>query len=174
MTDYALTVPEAGVSSSEQCPISRALDVVSNRSTFMVLREAFYGTTRFDDFVNRAAISEQIVAARLRALVHEGLLERVPYQEPGRRTRYEYHLTQAGAEFFPVIAALIGWSAKWRGPARLHLEHRDCGAPVRVTLECDRGHNGLTAAEIEAIPNKKRNDRKRSSGRGAKQPPSPN
>ena len=168
MTDSVVTVLEADVSRSEQCPISRALDVVSNRSTFLVLREAFYGTTRFDDFVNRAALSEQIVAARLRALVHEGLLERVPYQEPGRRTRYEYHLTQAGVEFFPVIAAMIGWSSKWRGPTRVNLEHRDCGAQVRVTLECDRGHDDLTAAEIEAIPNKTHNDRKRSGGRVTK------
>ena len=149
MTDYAPPVPEAAALRAEWCPISRSLDAVSHRSAFLVLREAFYGTTRFDDFAARAGVSEQMVAARLRSLVAEGLLERRPYQEPGQRTRYEYHLTESGREFYPVLAAMSLWSSRWRGPAVAQLQHRDCGAPVQVTLECERGHHDLTAAEIE-------------------------
>jgi DNA-binding HxlR family transcriptional regulator len=149
MTDYAPTVPEDAALRAEWCPISRSLDAVSHRSAFLVLREAFYGTTRFDDFADRAGVSEQIAAARLRSLVAEGLLERRPYREPGQRTRYEYHLTESGREFYPVLAAMSLWSSRWRGPAVAQLRHRDCGAPVRVTVECERGHHDLTADDIE-------------------------
>jgi HxlR-like helix-turn-helix len=88
--------------------------------------------------------------------VAEGLLERRPYQEPGQRTRYEYHLTESGREFYPVIAAMFLWSSRWRGPAVARLQHRDCGARVLVTLECERGHHDLTAAEIEVGPARQR------------------
>jgi len=156
MPDYATPMSEAAALRAEWCPISRSLDAVSHRSAFLVLREAFYGTTRFDDFAARAGVSEQIAAARLRSLVAEGLLERRPYQEPGQRTRYEYHLTESGREFYPVIAAMFLWSSRWRGPAAAQLQHRDCGARVRVTLECERGHHDLTADEIEVSPARQR------------------
>ena len=64
--------------------------MVSTRSAFLILREAFYGTTRFDDFAERVGISEPVAAARLRELVDEGLLEREDYREPGQRTRQRY------------------------------------------------------------------------------------
>jgi DNA-binding HxlR family transcriptional regulator len=156
MTDSATPVHEAAAVRAEWCPISRSLDAVSHRSAFLVMREAFYGTTRFDDFAARAGVSEQIAAARLRSLVAEGLLERRPYQEPGQRTRYEYHLTESGREFYPVIAAMSLWSSRWRGPAVARLQHRDCGARVRMTLECECGHHDLTAAEIEVSPARQR------------------
>jgi DNA-binding HxlR family transcriptional regulator len=162
MTDFVLTLPEAGNPRTEWCPMSRALDVVASRSAFLVLREAFYGTTRFDDFASRAGISEQIAAARLKSLVDEGLLERRPYQEPGQRTRYEYHLTEAGGEFFPVIAAMMRWSSRWRGPAPITFRHHGCGATVRTTLRCETGHDDLTAADIELVPTESARARARS------------
>ena len=73
--------------SADRCTIARALDVVSTRSAFLILREAFYGTTRFDDFAERAQISEPVAAVRLRELVEQGLLAREDYREPGQRTR---------------------------------------------------------------------------------------
>ena len=91
----------------------RSLDVVSTRSAFLILREAFYGTTRFDDFAKRARISEPVAAARLRELVDAGLLEREDYREPGQRTRQRYKLTEKGADLFPVLAALIQWGNRW-------------------------------------------------------------
>ena len=85
---------------AERCTIAKALDVVSTRSAFLILREAFYGTTRFDDFAERVGISEPVTAARLRELVDEGLLEREDYREPGQRTRQRYRLTEKGADLF--------------------------------------------------------------------------
>src|SRR5580692_10930856 len=112
-----------------RCPIGRTLEVVGTRSAFLLLREAFYGTTRFDDFAARVGISEPVAAARLRELVAEGLLEREPYQEPGQRTRVAYRLTDKGAELLPVVVALMQWGDRWLQPdgAPVVLRHRECG-----------------------------------------------
>ena len=71
--------------SRERCSIRRALEVAGNRSALLIMREAFYGTTRFDDFAGRAGISEPVTATRLRDLVDQGLLRREPYRDPGQR-----------------------------------------------------------------------------------------
>jgi DNA-binding HxlR family transcriptional regulator len=122
--------------------IARALDVIPTRSAFLILREAFYGTTRFDDFAARVGISEPVTAARLRELVEKGLLEREDYREPGQRTRQRYRLTEKGADLFPVLVALMQWGDRWLdedgGP--VELRHRDCGERVAVELRCGAGH----------------------------------
>src|SRR5437588_12477226 len=79
---------------ADRCTIAKTLEVLSARSAFLILREAFYGTTRFDDFAKRAGISEPVAASRLRELVEQGLLEREDYREPGQRTRKRYRLTE--------------------------------------------------------------------------------
>jgi DNA-binding HxlR family transcriptional regulator len=125
------------------CTIARALDVVPTRSAFLLLREAFYGTTRFDDFAERVGISEPATAARLRELVDNGLLEREDYREPGQRTRQRYLLTEKGADLFPVLVALMQWCDHWLdergGP--VEMRHRDCGERVGVELRCAAGHS---------------------------------
>jgi DNA-binding HxlR family transcriptional regulator len=124
------------------CTIAKALEVIPTRSAFLILREAFYGTTRFDDFAERVGISEPVTAARLRELVDHGLLEREDYREPGQRTRQRYRLTQKGADLFPALLALMQWGNRWLdddgGP--VELRHRDCGEQVAVELRCAAGH----------------------------------
>jgi DNA-binding HxlR family transcriptional regulator len=128
--------------SADRCTIAKSLDVITTRSAFLLLREAFYGTTRFDDFAERVGISEPVTAARLRELVDHGLLEREDYRDPGQRTRQRYRLTEKGADLFPALAALMQWGDKWiderGGP--VELRHRDCGEPVAVELRCAAGH----------------------------------
>src|SRR5437870_3926583 len=92
---------------ADRCSIARTLGVISTRSAFLILREAFYGATRFDQFAERVGISEPVAAARLRELVDAGLMVRVPYQEPGQRTRSEYHLTEKGTDLLPALVALM-------------------------------------------------------------------
>ena len=125
------------------CTIAKALDVIPTRSAFLLLREAFYGTTRFDDFATRVGISEPVTAARLRELVDNGLLEREDYREPGQRTRQRYRLTDKGADLFPALVALMEWGNRWLddrgGP--VELRHRDCGERVGVHVSCDAGHH---------------------------------
>jgi DNA-binding HxlR family transcriptional regulator len=127
---------------ADRCTIARTLDVITTRSAFLLLREAFYGTTRFDDFATRAGLSEPVTASRLRELVTNGLLEREDYREPGQRTRQRYRLTEKGAGLFPALAALMQWGDRWLdargGP--VELRHRECGQPVAVELRCAAGH----------------------------------
>jgi len=125
----------------DHCPIDRTLQVVGSRSAFLLLREAFYGSTRFDDLVRLTGFTEAVAAKRLRELVDHGLLERRPYQEPGQRTRQEYVLTERGHDLFPVLLALGEWSRRHSpekgGPTPVH---DGCDAEVRVVLLCDAGH----------------------------------
>ena len=139
-----------GAWTADRCTIAAALDVITTRSAFLILREAFYGTTRFDDFAQRVGISEPVTAARLRELVEQGLLAREDYREPGQRTRRRYRLTDKGADLFPALAALMQWGDRWLdergGP--VELRHRDCGEPVAVELRCAAGH-AVTPDELD-------------------------
>jgi DNA-binding HxlR family transcriptional regulator len=141
--------PRAGWD-ADACTIAKALDVIPTRSAFLILREAFYGTTRFDDFATRVGISEPVTAARLRELVEQGLLEREDYREPGQRTRQRYRLTEKGADLFPALVALMEWGNRWLddrgGP--VELRHRDCGERVGVELRCAAGHE-VTSDELD-------------------------
>ena len=135
---------------AERCTIAKSLEILSTRSALLILREAFYGTTRFDDFAERVGISEPVTAARLRELVDEGLLEREDYREPGKRTRQQYRLTEKGADLFPVLVALMQWGDRWLdergGP--VELIHRDCGETVGVEVRCAAGHQ-VDTSEID-------------------------
>lgn len=142
---------------AERCTIAKALEVVSTRSALLIMREAFYGTSRFDDFAERVGISQPVAAARLRELVDEGLLEREDYREPGQRTRQQYRLTPKGADLFPVLVALMKWGDRWLddrgGP--IELLHRDCGEPVDVSLSCAAGHE-VHSGEIDVARRRRR------------------
>ena len=124
----------------------------------LIMREAYYGTTRFNDFADRVGITEAVAAARLRELTDFGLLERQPYREAGQRTRYEYRLTQQGRDLMPVVFGLFDWGAKYATPngrAPVDLTHADCGAPVRTEVRCERGH-AVPLDELVVSPPKPR------------------
>ena len=144
-----------GAWSADRCSIARTLGVVGTRSAFLLLREAFYGARRFDEFAARAGISEPVAAARLRELVEAGLLEREDYREPGQRTRKAYRLTEKGADLFPVLVALMQWGDRWLdddgGPVALR--HRDCGERVGVEVRCAAGHE-VEPAELDLARNR--------------------
>ncbi len=132
--------------------MARALDVVSSRSALLILREAFYGATRFDEFAERVGISEPVAAARLRELVDDGLLAREPYREPGQRTRMGYRLTDKGVELLPVLVALMQWGDRWLAPdgPPVVLQHSGCGQPVRAELQCAAGHPAVSG-ELDLV-----------------------
>ena len=79
-----------------ECPIEKTMALTGTKSAMLILREAYYGTTRFDDFVRRVGITKAAASARLNELVNAGLLTRKPYREPGQRVRDEYVLTDGG------------------------------------------------------------------------------
>lgn len=129
--------------SNANCSVARAMDIVGSRSTVLIMREALLGTRRFDDFVRRVGVGEPAMAARLKEMVAANLLERIPYREPGQRTRHEYQLTRKGRELLPVITALRNWGDNWAaddaGPSII-ATHHDCGQPVHAVLRCAAGH----------------------------------
>jgi DNA-binding HxlR family transcriptional regulator len=137
------------------CNIAAALEVVGEKWTFLVLREAFNGIRRFDDMQRRTGAPRQVLSSRLARLVAEGILRKEPYQESGQRSRNEYRLTEKGINLYPVIAALLAWGDKYAaapgGPA-VELTHRDCGAPVFLQLACSEGHVLSSARDVTPIP----------------------
>lgn len=147
---------EMDLERSARCSVSKALEVVGTRSALLLIREAFLGTRRFDDFARRVGVTEAVASARLRELVDAGLLEKRPYQEPGQRTRSEYRLTQMGRDLYPVITALRQWGDKYLAddmPA-LDVTHRECGAPVHAEVRCEKGHLvplGESAASVQRL-----------------------
>jgi DNA-binding HxlR family transcriptional regulator len=124
-----------------ECSIEKTMSVLGTKSTMLIMREAYYGTTRFDDFARRAGITKAAAAARLSELVDLGLLTRQPYREPGQRTRDEYVLTEAGNDFMPVVWAMFQWGQHHLpNRNRLRLIHLDCGAEASVEVRCAKGH----------------------------------
>ena len=124
-----------------QCPIEKTMELIGAKSAMLILREAYYGTTRFDDFWRRVGVTKAAASARLSDLVEAGLLERRPYREPGQRSRDEYVLTHAGVDFMPVVWAMFDWGQRHLpAPAPLGLTHEGCGAGAAVVLRCEEGH----------------------------------
>ncbi len=135
--------------------VQRALDALTPRSAGRIVREAFYGTRRFDDFARRTGLTPAVLSARLRDLVEHGLLERSEYREPGRRTRQEYRLTAKGRDLGVALVALLDWADRWLpGPAgpTVALSHGGCGAPVRAVLSCAAGPVVHRRGEVAAEP----------------------
>jgi DNA-binding HxlR family transcriptional regulator len=122
------------------CPVEKTMALVGTKSAMLIMREAFYGTTRFDDFARRVGVTKAATSARLSELVEVGLLEKRPYREPGQRSRDEYVLTESGTEFMPVVWAMFEWGRKHVDDTRLRLAHLDCGAEATIEVRCAEGH----------------------------------
>ncbi|MFJ4222558.1 winged helix-turn-helix transcriptional regulator [Curtobacterium luteum] len=102
----------------ERCPIARSLDVLGEKWSLMLVRDAMLGVTRFSDFRERLGIPREVLTARLGSLVEGGVLERVSYKPDGGRSREEYVLTDAGRDLAPVLLALGAWADRHHPSAR--------------------------------------------------------
>jgi DNA-binding HxlR family transcriptional regulator len=137
------------------CAIGAAVGILGERSTFLVLREAFNGVRRFDDMQRRTGMPRQVLSQRLARLVAEGMLRKVRYREIGQRSRDEYRLTDKGLDLYPVLVALMQWGDRHAlGPdgPQVMLRHRDCGEPARLQLTCEAGHVLESAREVTPVP----------------------
>ena len=152
MTSDESAGPAPAASYNDHCPINRAMGLVGSRSAMLIMREAFYGTSRFDDFVQRVEMAPATASTHLRALTDAGLLERRPYREPGGRTRDEYALTPAGADLMPVVFGLFEWGRRHTDARPLiEFAHAGCGHPVAVQVRCTAGHD-VRPDELEWRP----------------------
>jgi len=133
----------------EHCSLARALAVLGDRWTLLVLRESFMGVRRFEDFEKGLRIARRVLSERLRLLVAEDVLRRVPYQE--RPTRYEYRLTEKGLALYPAILSLVHWGDRFyagdAGPPVLHT-HLACGHDFHSVLTCSECGEALDARAV--------------------------
>lgn len=124
---------------TSNCSVQRTLDIVGDRWSLLILREAFNGVRRFDDIAGHLRISQSVLARRLRGLVDASILERSAYRGVGARTRYEYRLTERGMALFPVITGLMQWGDRYLADEQggsWNVHHRDCDQPVEVVVRC--------------------------------------
>jgi len=147
--------PDALDWSVENCTIGRAMTILGEKWTVVVLREVFNGVRRFDDMRDRTGIPRQVLTNRLAMLVERGVLRRQPYREPGARLRYEYRLTEMGIDLYPVLVAVREWGDRYladpEGPP-LQTVHRDCGALVDTHLRCRAGHEVGSPRDVVPSP----------------------
>ena len=136
------------------CSIERSLGVLGERWTFLILREAFLGATRFAQFRDNLGVAPDVLSDRLITLVAYGVMEREPYQEPGARVRFAYRLTAAGLELQLVLSALQQWGDEHvprpEGPSMVR-RVRGTDRPVRVGYVDERGRE-VKATDLAMIP----------------------
>lgn len=112
---------------SMPCPVARSMAMLGERWAILLMREAYYGSSRFDEFEKHLGIAPNILSARLKTLVEHGLLEKVP--APGGGARHVYRLTEMGRDFFPVYVALKSWADRWladeKGPLTVLEDRRE-------------------------------------------------
>lgn len=136
------------------CSIARGLEILGEWWTLLILRDAFFGVRRFEDFVADLRISRGILTDRLATLVDHGILERHRYQE--RPDRYDYRLTDKGRDLFPVVMALMHWGDKWLsqpqvGGPPVIITHRTCGHDINGPFRCAHCGEPLSARDVHAI-----------------------
>ena len=137
---------------SQVCSIARALELVGERWSLLVIRDAFLGKRRFDEFQESLGIASNVLSDRLRRLVEAGILERVRYQE--HPERFEYRLTDQGRELNTALVALLHWGDRYlapSGPPRI-VEHAGCGGDVVAQLVCAKCGKELASREIHSLP----------------------
>jgi DNA-binding HxlR family transcriptional regulator len=133
------------------CSIARTLDIVGEKWALLAVREVFLGNRRFDEMVHRTGAPRDTLAARLRTLVDAGILERRRYQE--HPARFEYHLTDAGRDLYPVIVTLMRWGDQYlageAGPPLL-LQHH-CGHQLTAQVICQSCGEPLRARDTTPL-----------------------
>ncbi|HEY3558467.1 MAG TPA: helix-turn-helix domain-containing protein [Kribbella sp.] len=136
------------------CSIARTLEIVGEKWTILILREVWYGSSRFSEFERVLGCPRNLLAERLRMLVEQGILATETYKEPGARSRPKYVITAKGMDLVPAVMGLMQWGDKYRadpeGPA-VEARHRDCGGHVDVRIRCDRNHD-VPLDAIESLP----------------------
>jgi len=136
------------------CSITRPLVVLGDRWTFLLVKQAFSGIRRFEDFRAALGISRSRLTDRLERLVVEGVLTRHPYKTEAGRSREEYRLTPKGLALYPVLIALRDWGDTYMAPAGppVYYRHRDCGGDAHVHIVCDACGEELNAHDVAPEP----------------------
>jgi DNA-binding HxlR family transcriptional regulator len=140
------------------CSVAQCLEVVGEWWSLLIIRDAFLGVTRFDDFSRRLGISRNILQQRLATLVEHGVLTRVPYSE--HPPRFDYRLTEKGRDLWPVLTALRQWGDRHAAPTGppVQLVHKGCGATAEPELVCSACGEKVGVRDYRAVAGPGRTD----------------
>lgn len=130
--------------------VARTLEVVGDRWSFLILREAFFGVKRYDALHDNLGIATNVLSQRLKKLTREGVFRREPDPEDGRKR--VYRLTEKGRDLYGVCLALMAWGDRWLADADgppLELRHRTCGATTRPVVACSACGEPLQARDVD-------------------------
>ena len=131
-------MPRRTIIDTSHCPVAKSADVIGDRWTMLILREMFFGRSRFDDFQLNTGATPQMLADRLRQLTDHEVIAREPYQH--RPLRYQYALTDKGKDLFSVLYAMRNWAERWcrdeGTPLAIRYIHRRCGSDVGLQTTC--------------------------------------
>ncbi len=134
------------------CSVAQCLEVVGEWWSLLIVRDAFLGVKRFDDFQERLGISRNVLTQRLARLVAAGVLVKVPYSE--HPPRHNYRLTDKGRDLWPVLTAMRQWGDRYAAPdgPPLELVHKDCGEISQAQMTCSNCRKPIGARDVRAIP----------------------
>lgn len=138
--------------SEMDCSVARTLEAVGDRWSLLIVRDAFYGLRRFDEFTTDLGIARNVLTDRLGKLVDQGVFEKVAYQD--RPVRHEYVLTAKGRDLLGVVLAMAAWGDRWAGDDEpVQFDHRACGATgITPTVVCDDCGEPLELGQVRAHP----------------------
>ena len=150
-------MPKRADLSDTFCPVGRSAELLGDRAVLLILRDLFFGRRRFEGIAANTGLGPQIVSARLKLLVEQGVIERHAYRE--RPPRYEYRLTAKGKDLFDVLYAMRNWAERWAyeegetgsGPA-MRYTHRACGADVGTATVCPGCGELLRYGDLKGEP----------------------
>src|SRR5579871_1234779 len=133
------------------CSVAQCLEVVGEWWTLLIVRDAFLGLRRFEQFQESTGISRNVLADRLAKLVDTGILTKVPYSE--HPPRHEYRLTDKGRDLWPVITAMRQWGDAYAAPTGppIEVRHTACGSVCRAVTVCSACGEALSARDVTII-----------------------
>jgi DNA-binding HxlR family transcriptional regulator len=134
------------------CSVAQCLEVIGEWWSMLIVRDAFLGVRRFDDFQSRLGISRNILTNRLTGLVAAGVLDKVPYQD--HPPRHEYRLTDKGRDLWPVLTTMREWGDRWAAPngAPLEIVHDACGKTTVLQHTCRACGEAVDSRSVRARP----------------------
>jgi len=132
------------------CSVAQSLEIVGEWWTLLIIRDAFLGVRRFEDFQRRLGVSRNVLTERLATLVRNGILAPVPYNDHPPRS--EYRLTDKGRDLYPVVVSLRQWGDRWlqEGPLPVVVRHDACGHEAVAILVCDHCGGAIDARSVSA------------------------
>lgn len=133
------------------CSVAQCLEVVGEWWTMLIVRDAFLGVTRFDEFQGRLGISRNVLGQRLARLVETGVLAKVPYSE--HPPRFDYRLTDKGRDLWPVLTAMRQWGDRHAAPdgPPVQLIHQECGQLSEALMVCSACGEPIGPRDVEAV-----------------------